>query len=52
MLVRKFLRDDAGATAIEYGLIAACISIAIIAVLQGTATSLNTTFTNVQNALR
>src|SRR5205085_8502376 len=47
-----FLRDDDGATAIEYGLIAAGISIAIIAVLGALGTSLNTTFTSVQTALK
>jgi len=36
----KFINDDSGATAIEYGLIAACISVAIIAVLQSLGTSL------------
>ena len=50
--VSKFLRDESGATAIEYGLIAACISVAIIAVVQGVGTKLNSTFTQVQNALQ
>ena len=36
----KFLRDDSGATAIEYGLIAAGIAVAIIAVVQGVGTKL------------
>jgi len=49
--VRNFLRDESGATAIEYGLIAACISIAIIAAVQSIGTSLNNTFTSVSNAL-
>jgi pilus assembly protein Flp/PilA len=48
----KFMKDESGATAIEYGLIAAGISVAIIAVVQGLGTKLNTTFTNVQSALR
>jgi pilus assembly protein Flp/PilA len=47
----KFLKDDSGATAIEYGLIAAGISVAIIAVVQGVGSKLNSTFTSVQNAL-
>ncbi len=47
----QFIRDDRGATAIEYGLIAAGISVAIIAVVQGLGSKLNTTFTSVQNAL-
>ena len=47
----QFLDDASGATAIEYGLIAAGISVAIIAVVQGLGSKLNTTFTSVQNAL-
>jgi pilus assembly protein Flp/PilA len=41
-----------GATSIEYGLIAAGISVAIIAVVSGLATKLKTTFTSVQTALK
>jgi pilus assembly protein Flp/PilA len=48
----RFLNDDRGATAIEYGLIAAGISVAIIAVVQGLGTQLNTTFTTVSTALK
>jgi pilus assembly protein Flp/PilA len=48
----RFAKDESGATAIEYGLIAACISVAIIAVVQGVGTKLNSTFTQVQNALK
>jgi pilus assembly protein Flp/PilA len=48
----RFLGNEAGATAIEYGLIAAGISIAIIATVQALGTSLNTTFTSVQTALK
>ena len=48
----RFLREDSGATAIEYGLIAAGISVAIIAVVQGLGSNLNTTFTSVQTALK
>jgi pilus assembly protein Flp/PilA len=51
MILRKFLRDESGATAIEYGLIAACISIAIIVAAQGVGSSLNTTFEAVSTAL-
>jgi pilus assembly protein Flp/PilA len=47
----RFFKDESGATAIEYGLIAAGISVAIIAVVQGLGSKLNTTFTSVQNAL-
>ena len=50
--ILSFLRDESGATAIEYGLIAAGISVAIIAVVQGLGSSLNTTFTSVQTALK
>ena len=50
-LVSRFFKDESGATAIEYGLIAAGISVAIIAVVQGLGDKLNTTFTSVQNAL-
>ncbi len=47
----RFLKDESGATAIEYGLIAACISVAIIAVVQGVGTKLTNTFTSVESAL-
>lgn len=47
----KFLKDESGATAIEYGLIAAGISVAIIATVQGLGSKLQSTFTSVQNAL-
>ena len=47
----KFVKDESGATAIEYGLIAAGISVAIIAVVSTVGGSLVTTFTNVSNAL-
>jgi pilus assembly protein Flp/PilA len=48
----KFMKDESGATAIEYGLIAAGISVAIIAVVQGVGTRLNTTFTSVSTVLK
>ena len=48
----RFLKDDSGATAIEYGLIAAGISVAIIAVVQGLGTQLNNTFSSVSSALK
>ena len=50
-LFGKFLADESGATAIEYGLIAAGISVAIIAVVQGLGTKLKDTFTKVDTAL-
>ena len=49
---KAFLRDESGATAIEYGLIAAGISIAIIAVVQGAGTNLKKTFGTVSSALK
>jgi len=51
-LVKRFAKDESGATAIEYGLIAAGISVAIIAVVQGLGTALNTKFGSVQTALK
>lgn len=48
----RFYRDKSAATAIEYGLIAAGISVAIITVVAGLGSKLNTTFTKVQTALR
>ena len=50
--VLRFLKDDSGATAIEYGLIAAGISVAIIATVQALGTNLNTTFQSVSTALK
>jgi pilus assembly protein Flp/PilA len=51
-LLARFANDESGATAIEYGLIAAGISVAIITVVGTLGTSLNTTFTSVQTALK
>jgi pilus assembly protein Flp/PilA len=48
----RFVRDESGATAIEYGLIAALISVVIIASLQAVGTSLQTTFQSVNSALQ
>jgi pilus assembly protein Flp/PilA len=50
-IVRNFLGNEQGATAIEYGLIAAGIAVAIIAVVFGLGTQLNTTFSSVSGAL-
>jgi pilus assembly protein Flp/PilA len=50
--LKRFLRDESGATAIEYGLIAAGISVAIIVAVQSVGTNLSGTFTSVQNALK
>jgi pilus assembly protein Flp/PilA len=51
-IARRFVRDESGATAIEYGLIAAGISVVIIAVVQGLGKNLEGTFTTVSNALK
>ena len=51
LIIRKFLRDESGATAIEYGLIAAGISVAIIATVTSLGGKLVTTFGKVSTAL-
>jgi len=51
-LIARFVKDESGATAIEYGLIAAGISVAIIVAVNGLGTTLNGTFTNVNSQLR
>jgi pilus assembly protein Flp/PilA len=51
-LLARFCEDESGATAIEYGLIAAGISVAIIATVQAVGTNLKTTFTSVSTALK
>lgn len=51
-LFGKFLRNEQGATAIEYGLIAAGISVAIIATVAALGTNLNTTFSSVSTAIK
>ena len=43
-LIARFAKDESGATAIEYGLVAAGISVAIIAVIQGLGNNLKTAF--------
>lgn len=48
----EFLCDETGATAIEYGLIAAGIAVAIIAVVNGVGTKLNTTFSSISTQLK
>lgn len=49
--VSSFVRDESGATAIEYGLIAALVSVAAITALQSLGTSLETMFTKVASEL-
>ena len=51
-LISRFVKDESGATAIEYGLIAAGISLAIIAVVNGLGTNLNTKFTALNSSLK
>ena len=51
-LIARFLKDEAGATAIEYGLIAAGIALAIIAAVQGVGTSLSTNFNTISTSLK
>lgn len=50
-VLKSFLRDESGATAIEYGLIAAGISVAIITVVGQLGSKLDSTFGSVKNAL-
>lgn len=50
-MIRKFFKNNKGATAIEYGLIAALIAVAAIAAMQGLGNSLNKTFNNVSGKL-
>ena len=51
-LLARFVKDESGATAIEYGLIAAGISLAIIAVVNGVGSNLNTKFTSINTSLK
>jgi pilus assembly protein Flp/PilA len=51
-IVSRFVKDESGATAIEYGLIAAGIAVAIIATVQVVGSDLNTLFTKVSTELK
>ncbi|TMJ18948.1 MAG: Flp family type IVb pilin [Alphaproteobacteria bacterium] len=51
MFIRKLIKDKKGATAIEYGLIAALIAVAAITAMQGLGSSLSSTFENVSGAM-
>ena len=51
-LVSRFVKDEFGATAIEYGLIAAGIAIAIITAVNGLGTKLSTNFNTISNSLK
>ena len=51
-LIARFVKDESGATAIEYGLIAAGISLAIIAIVNGLGTNLNGKFGAINSSLK
>ena len=51
-LVARFVKDESGATAIEYGLIAAGIALAIITVVNGVGSGLNTKFGSISTSLK
>lgn len=51
-ILRRFLKDQSGATALEYGLIAAGISLAIVAALAALSGNLRATFTTLANAMQ
>ena len=51
LLLKEFLKNDEGVTAIEYGLIAALIAVVIVVAITAIGTRLNVAFTQVQNAL-
>jgi pilus assembly protein Flp/PilA len=51
-LISRFVKDESGATAIEYGLIAAGIAIATIAAVKGVGSQLSTNFVTISNSLK
>ena len=51
-LISRFVRDESGATAIEYGLIAALIAVVVIGAVTAVGTGLSTTFTTVSNKIK
>jgi pilus assembly protein Flp/PilA len=51
-LITRFVKDETGATAIEYGLIAAGIALAIITVVNGLGTTMNAKFTAISTSLK
>lgn len=51
-MMKDFLSDESGATAIEYGLIAALIAVAVIAAIQAVGTQLATTFSEIDSGLQ
>jgi len=52
MILRNFLKDESGATAIQYGLIAALIAVVIITAVTAVGTQLSTTFNNISSSVR
>ena len=51
-ILKSFIKDESGATAIEYGLIAAGISVAIITAVNGLGTKINSNFVSISNSLK
>ena len=51
-MITSFLKDESGATAIEYGLIAAGIAVAIIAAVNGLGVKINSNFEAISNSLK
>ena len=51
-IIKAFFKDESGATAIEYGLIAAGISVAIITAVNGLGTKINSNFTTISSSLK
>jgi pilus assembly protein Flp/PilA len=51
-MIKNFFRNESGATAIEYGLIAALIAVVIIGAVTSVGTSLNSTFSRVSTAVK
>ena len=51
-MIKSFLKDESGATAIEYGLIAAGISVAIITAVNGLGTKINSNFQTISSSLK
>jgi pilus assembly protein Flp/PilA len=51
-IIKAFFKDESGATAIEYGLIAAGISVAIITAVNGLGTKINSNFQNISSSLK
>ena len=52
MILQKFLKNESGATAIEYGLIAALIAVVIITAITAVGTALSTTFSSISTTVR